>query len=297
MKHLHELLKLTRPLVGVDLETTGVNPKTSGICELALEIFAPGVAPREYRTLVNPNPMMDIPESATNIHGITNAMVEDAPTFLQLSEELGVSLTDCDFVGFNVRFDLRQLFEEFLRTTVAWNYEGARILCGYRLWQCAEGRTLTDAIRRWTNEPGDAELNVASLHEHIDGQAHNALHDVKWSSRVVAGQLNSGLLPLTLDELHMLQWPGWYDAEGKLRFNDAGVLCIGGWGEHKDKPLHMVPRSYLLGFMANPQKGFEPKVQEAARHAAKGILITRPSAPVAVEDSAGTSSSDGDSPF
>jgi DNA polymerase III epsilon subunit-like protein len=272
MKHLHEILNLTRPLVGLDLETSGVEPKTSGICELALEIFAPGVAPREYRTLVNP--LLPIPEAATKIHGITNAMVQDAPTFLQLAAELGPALVDCDFVGFNVRFDLRQLFEEFLRAAMPWNYEGARILCGYRLWQVAEGRSLSDAIRRWINVPGLTEPDAADTDNNIDGQAHNALYDVRWSTRVVASQLSSGLLPtLDIDELHQLQWPGWYDSGGKLRWNADGVLCIGGWGLHKEKPLHTVPRSYLLGFIC--AKDFEPKVQEAARLAAKGQPICK----------------------
>jgi DNA polymerase III epsilon subunit-like protein len=274
MKSLHELLNLTRPLVGIDLETTGVKPKTSGICELALQIFAPGVAPTEYRTLVNP--LLDIPASATAVHGITNEMVKDAPTFRQLAGDLACSLTDCDFVGYSVRFDLMQMFEEFQRTALDWTYEGARIIDGYRLWQCVEGRTLTDAIRRWGGDLADAQNNDQATDTHIDGKAHGALYDVKWSARVVAGQLSSGLLPLDLDELHLLQWPGWYDAQGKLRWNDKGVLCIGSWGEHKDKPIHTVPRSYLLGFMANPAKDFDPKVREAARDAAKGIPITRP---------------------
>lgn len=274
MKSLHELLNLTRPLVGVDLETTGVEPKTSGICELALQIFAPGVAPTEYRTLVNP--LLDIPDGAVGVHGITNAMVQDAPTFRQLAGDLAISLTNCDFIGYSVRFDLRQLFEEFQRTAYAWNYEGARILDGYRLWQIAEGRTLTDAIRRWGGDLADAQNNDGAPNDVIDGKAHGALYDIKWSTRVVASQLSSGLLPLDMDELHQLQWPGWYDSLGKLRWNSDGVLCVGSFGAHRDKPLHQVPHSYLLGFMANPTKGFEPKVQEACRNAAKGFPITRP---------------------
>lgn len=275
MKALHEILQLTRPLVGIDLETTGIKPKTSGICELALQIFGPGVAPTEYRTLVNP--LLPIPAGATEKHGITLEMVQDAPTFRQLAEDLASSLTGCDFVGYNVRFDLRMLFEEFHRAAVEWNYEEARIIDGYRLWQCIEGRTLTDAIRRWGGDLADAQNDVEPSDNVIDGQAHNALYDVKWSTRVVASQLSSGLLPcgLDLNELHILQWPGWFDTEGKLRWNDAGVLCIGSWGEHRDKPIHLVPRSYLLGFMANPAKDFEPKVQKAAREAAKGQPIQR----------------------
>lgn len=268
---IHEVLTLTRPLIGIDEETTGVKAKTSGIVELALEIIVPGLPVKEYRTLVNP--LMPIPASATAIHGITNADVQDAPTFKQLAQNLASGLTGCDFIGYNVRFDLEQLEEEFKRAGIAWTYEGARIIDGYRLWQLAEGRTLTDATKRWLEieQPAGPTGNaVLEANREADGGAHNALWDIKMSTRVVASQLLKTSLPRDLDTLHVMQWPGYYDHQGKLRWVKDEV-CFS-FGEHRDKPLRVVPRGYLAWVK---RSDFNDTIKLACDNALKGIFPVR----------------------
>lgn len=271
---LHDVLTLTRPLVGLDEETTGVNPRTSAICELGLEIFAPQpdgtVRVKEYRTLVNP--LLPIPKEASAIHGISNDMVRDAPTFVQLAANLYEGMNGCDFVGYNVRFDLRQLAEEFARAGYAWRYDDACVLDGLRLWQLAEGRKLTDAVDRWLGSRFEASENLELENLRDDGQAHNALWDVKMSTRVVAAQLQACTrLPRDLRQLHELCWPGWFDAEGKLKWL-KGELCFT-FGEHRDKPLRHVPQGYLRWVAG---RDFSETVKQACRNAAKGIFPTPP---------------------
>ena len=261
MKTIDQVIELNRPLIGIDLETTGVVAKTSSIVQLALEIMKPGEPTKEYKTLVNP--VQPIPPASTAIHGITNEHVKDAPTFKQLASNLYSGLRDCDFIGYNVRFDLAQLQEEFIRAGYDWNYEGARILDGYRLWQVLEDRTLASAVKRWLGREGDIVVG--------EGQAHDALWDLVWSTRVVAGQVLLGHLSVDLDELHKLQWADWYDNEGKLRWND-NKLCFS-FGQHRNVPIDQVPRQYLSGFIL--KKDFSAKVKHAAEMTLKGLTIVR----------------------
>ena len=66
------------------------------------------------RKLINPG--MPIPPSSTDIHGITDEMVKDAPTFKQAANEIKQYLENCDLGGYNSnRFDIPVLMEEFLR--------------------------------------------------------------------------------------------------------------------------------------------------------------------------------------
>jgi len=270
---IDQVLELKRPLVGIDEETTGVNPKTSGICELGLEIYVPGQPVKEYRTLVNP--LMPIPKEASEIHGITNADVAKAPTFVQLAANLFNGMQGCDFIGYNVRFDLEQIFEEFKRAGYEWSYQGARILDGYRMWQLAEGRKLSDAVDRWLGAAGSEERmleEAAPPTGERDSKAHNALWDIKQSTRIVAAQLNKcGHLPRDLDALHELQWPGYFDSQGKLRWV-KGELCFS-FGEHRNKPIRMVPKGYL-NWVAG--KDFSDEVKQACRNAMRGIFPPSP---------------------
>lgn len=255
---LDEVLQLTRPLVGVDLETTGVDVRTAGIVELALEIMVPGQPVVEYRTLINP--LLRIPEEASAIHGIRAADVADAPTFRKLAANLLAGLTGCDFAGYNVlSFDLPMLREEFTRAGLDWSYEDAAVIDGFRLWQVAEGRTLTDAVNRWC---GEAQLNPGSPAWDLgNGKAHNALWDVKAATRVAAAQLLAcEHLPRDPRALHDLCWPDRFDADGKLRWKD-GVLCFN-FGEHRNKPVASVPAGYRAWVQ---KKDFSDKVKAAMK--------------------------------
>lgn len=269
---LHEVLRLDRPLIGIDLETTGVKPETSGIVELALEIMVPGREPKEYRTLVNP--LMVIPPEATAIHHITNEMVADAPTFAQLADNLLKGLSGCDYAGYNVKFDLRQLSAEFRRAGKSWTSKGARVIDGFRLWQIAEGRTLAHAVDHWLK--GSAQVDDQAIIDELgpDG-AHTALWDIKMSTRIIAAQLRGcQSLPRDLQQLHDLCWPNedeWYDDDGKLRWNKDGQLYMS-FGKHKDEPLQRVPKSYLAYMI---KCDFSEPVKHAWREAVEGRFISK----------------------
>jgi len=259
---LNEVLRLERPIIGLDLETTGTNAQTARIVELGLEIYKPDGTVKEWRTYINPT--IPIPPGATAKHHITDAMVQDAPTFARYAAEPAFvkGLTGCDFAGYNVRFDLNILAAEFRRAGVLWSFDGARILDGLRIWQIAEPRSLSDAAKSEGIELTDA---------------HSALADVKASTRFIAARLRRHAnFPRDLDKLHAELWPGWFDTDGKLKWRD-GELCIT-FGEHRDKSLRQVPRSYLEWIL---KKDFSPLVKDTCRNALKGVYHA---APVTDED-------------
>lgn len=273
MSSLRELLEpLERPILGFDLETTGTNKKTARIVEIGLEIMAPGEPTRHWRTLVNPT--IPIPPGATKVHGITDADVADAPTFASLAPSLVRGFTGADFAGYNIRFDVEFMAAEFARARVLWSYDQARLICGHRLWQVAQPRSLEDFAKAFMTDDERAATSTG---------AHNALGDVRWATSGIAGLLwhvvkdDPSKMPAlgdgkqigksTVQVLHEVCWPDHYDADGKLRWRD-GELCIA-FGEHRDTPLRVVPEGYRTWML---KKDFGTKVKDAVRDSLKGVF-------------------------
>ena len=105
-------LQLTKPIVFIDLETTGINVSLDKIVEIALVKIMPDGTKQVKRKLVNPE--MHIPEQVTAIHGISDEMVKDAPSFKQIANEIKQFIEGADLGGYNSnRFDIPMLNEEF----------------------------------------------------------------------------------------------------------------------------------------------------------------------------------------
>ena len=69
------MLQLKRPIVFIDLETTGVSLSTDRILEIAMVKLMPDGSRQVKRKLLNPE--MPIPKESSDIHGITDEMVEN----------------------------------------------------------------------------------------------------------------------------------------------------------------------------------------------------------------------------
>ena len=103
-------LELDRPLVVFDIESTGVNPRQDRIIELAaVKLYPDG---REETKTWLLNPTVKIPPETTAIHGITDDIVKDCPTFSEKADEIYSYFDGCDLSGFNAdRFDIPCLEE------------------------------------------------------------------------------------------------------------------------------------------------------------------------------------------
>ena len=96
----------------LDTETTGLSPNGGGkICEIAVSISQNGRMVEEFSTLINPGIPMS-PEVIA-IHGITNEMVKEAPTFEQILPRLLGLFDGCVLVAHNADFDMSFLQAEF----------------------------------------------------------------------------------------------------------------------------------------------------------------------------------------
>ncbi|WP_018627400.1 3'-5' exonuclease [Niabella aurantiaca] len=162
------MLQLTKPLAFIDLETTGVNLGSDRIVEIAIVKILPDGTRNVKRKLINPE--MPIPKANTEIHGITDEMVKDAPTFAQVAQELKQVLDGCDLAGYNSnRFDVPLLVEEFLRAGVDFDMRGRRLVDVQNIFHKMEQRTLSAAYRfyceKTLEDAHSAEADASATHE------------------------------------------------------------------------------------------------------------------------------------
>src|SRR5205823_13512608 len=92
---------LKRPLVFVDLETTGVNVGSDRIVEIALLKIHPPDAGRKESKRFLINPTIPIPAASTKVHHITDEDVKDMPAFAQVANDIYSFIGGCDLAGYN----------------------------------------------------------------------------------------------------------------------------------------------------------------------------------------------------
>lgn len=144
-------LQLQRPIAFIDLETTGINISSDKIVEIAIVKIAADGTKQVKRKLVNPQ--MPIPKSASDIHGITDEMVKDAPVFKAVANEIKQFLENCDLGGYNSnRFDIPMLIEEFMRAGLQFSTEGRKFVDVQKIFHLMEQRTLSAAYKFYCNK-------------------------------------------------------------------------------------------------------------------------------------------------
>ncbi len=94
------------PVAVIDFETTGLTAGADRVIEVSVVRVDPGREPRlVLDTLVNPHR----PVAATEIHGITDDDVKNAPSFQDVAGELLAALDGCVVAAYNVYFDIKFL--------------------------------------------------------------------------------------------------------------------------------------------------------------------------------------------
>ena len=162
------MLQLNKPIAFIDLETTGINLGTDRILEIAIvKILADGTKSIK-RKLINPG--IPIPKASSDVHGITDEMVKDAPSFKMVAQEFKQILDGCDFAGYNSnRFDIPMLMEEFLRAGVEFDMRNRRLLDVQNIFHKMEPRTLSAAYRYYCNKTLEgahgAEVDASATYE------------------------------------------------------------------------------------------------------------------------------------
>ena len=166
-------LKLYKPFCVFDLETTGINVSKDRIVEICILKVNPD-ASRESKTwLVNPE--MPIPKESTEVHGITDEKVKNAPTFKEIAPKILEMIAGSDLGGFNSnRFDVPLLAEELLRAGLDFDLSKFKLVDAQTIYHKMEPRNLTAAYQLYCKKDLEnahsAEADVLATFEVLDAQ-------------------------------------------------------------------------------------------------------------------------------
>jgi len=166
-------LSLERPICFIDLETTGINVSTDRIVEIAVVKIGLDGTKQVKRRLVNPE--MPIPKGSSDVHGISDEMVKDAPTFKELANEIKQFIEGSDIGGYNSnRFDVPMLNEEFLRAGITVDIENRKLLDVQKVFHMMEQRTLSAAYQFYCHktlqDAHTAEADATATWEILEAQ-------------------------------------------------------------------------------------------------------------------------------
>ena len=221
-------LNLRKPLVVLDLETTGVSIASDRIVEFSALKVSPGGA-EEWLTL-RLNPGIPISPEATRVHGITDADLANEPHFKDVAKRIAAFLEGCDLAGFNsMKFDIPILCEEFLRVNVDFNPARHRYVDVQVIFHKKEQRTLSAAYKFYC----DRDLE----------NAHSSKADTAATYEILKAQLDRYPdLENDIDRLSSFSaFNNNADLAGRIVFNEQGQEVFN-FGKHKGKPVEQVFR-------------------------------------------------------
>ena len=235
-------LNLNRPLVFMDLETTGIRVATDRIVELCLLRVNPDGSTKIKTLRINPG--IPIPAEATEIHHITDDDVKDCPAFARVARDLSEFMENCDIAGYNSNhFDIPLIMEEFLRAGVDFDLKGRRFVDIQNIFHKMEPRNLTAAYKFYCN----SELE----------KAHSAEADTIATYEILKAQLDRYLDSEIKDRKGNLSKPVVNDVKAlsDFSFNSRNADLIGhivynekdvevfNFGKHKGKAVTDVFRT------------------------------------------------------
>lgn len=215
---------LTRPIITFDLETTGVSTSESRIVQIAAIKRNIDGTTETKNVLINPT--IPIPKEATEVHGITDEIVKDAPAFSRVAVKLKEWFKDCDISGFNSdSYDIPLISAEFDRlglVFIDWDVNFVDVLSLYRKLY---PNKLTDIYKRLFGVDFD--------------NAHDALSDVIATdavcSEIIKLNFENDVTPKEIDDLIQGARKR-FDIAGKIYINENGIHCWS-FGKNIDKPI------------------------------------------------------------
>lgn len=216
-------LKLKKPIVFFDLETTGTSVINDRIVQISyIKVMPSG---QEFERNYYVNPEMHIPEESSAVHHIYDEDVADKPTFKQLAQTLANDFLGCDFGGFNSnRFDVPLLVEEMLRAGVNFDITKCKFIDVQNIFHKKEQRTLSAAY-------------LFYCHKNLD-DAHSADADTRATYEVLKAQLDKYPdLENDVEFLHKFsQMNRNVDPMGCFVYNDKNVACFN-FGKYKGRGI------------------------------------------------------------
>ncbi len=222
-------LQLKKPIVFLDLETTGVNVGADRIVEIALlKVYPNGNKDSKCMRI---NPTIPIPLEASKIHGIYDKDISECPTFQDAAKDINAFLGGSDLAGYNSnKFDIPLLIEEFTRVGIHFDLNDRKLIDVQNIFHKMEQRTLAAAYKFYC----DKDL--------ID--AHTAEADTTATYEVLLSQLDKYESPKN-DVDFLAQFSTvtrTVDLAGRIVFNEKGEEVFN-FGKYKGRLVKEVFKS------------------------------------------------------
>lgn len=220
-------LKLQKPIVFFDLETTGVNAIHDRIVEISyIKVFPDG---NEESKTLRINPERHIPEQSSAIHGIYDEDVKDSPTFKQVARDIAAIFVNSDIAGFNSNyFDVPMLVEEMLRAGIDFDITKCRLIDVQNIYHKLEQRTLSAAYKFYCGK---------NLED-----AHSAQADTRATYEVLKAQLDKYPDKLNNDVQFLSSFSKMndnVDFAGRIIYNDKHIPVFN-FGKYKGQSVEDV---------------------------------------------------------
>jgi DNA polymerase-3 subunit epsilon len=223
-------MKINKPIVFFDLETTGLSTASDRIVEIYMLKKNPDGTEDEFYSRFNPYPV-PVGKEAEEMHGLSLEVLQNEPSFSEKSKEILEFLSGSDIGGYNIiNFDLPFLTEELIRSGTIYSFRSHRIFDSWKIWTMSEQRNLKGAVKRFTGEE-------------LEG-AHQAKNDVIATAKIFESQLNVfGHLYDDIDQLAEItsELKDKLDLTGKFRITENKEIVLT-FGKHKDKTVQQIYR-------------------------------------------------------
>lgn len=248
---------LSRPLVVLDLETTGTWIEKDRIIEIGMIRSLPDGSSRTYERLINPG--IPIPKRVTEITGISNEDVRGAPSFRTVASEVIAFLDQADLGGFNLeRFDLPVLSRELADAGQTLDLKNRVIYDAQKIYHLHEKRDLTAAYMFYCHK----ELI----------KAHSALSDSEATLGILAAQVQKyGQGSDQIEILRDFEYEkhhDFYDAGRKFRWwNGELYMMFGKYARKALRHIAKTDRNYLEWILA---QDFSDEVKTLIQGALRG---------------------------
>ena len=167
-----------------DTETTGLDRYA--------EIVEIGVVDAAGQTVLDSlvRPKRRIPADATSVHGITNEMVLDVPTWPEVWPQVKRLFADRRVGIFNADFDLRMMRQSHERHALSWEALGGRAFCVMKMYARYYGELLGIGNMKWQSlQRAGQQCGIALPN------SHRAVDDARLTSAVFRHMAGSGDSP------------------------------------------------------------------------------------------------------
>jgi DNA polymerase III subunit epsilon len=251
-------MKLTTPLVILDLETTGTWIEKDRIIEVGMIRVEPEGTREIFEQRVNPG--MPIPPEVSVVTGIKDEDVKDAPYFRDIASKVLAFLGNADVAGFNVeRFDLPLLAREFSEAGISFDWTRRKVYDAQKVYHLHEKRDLTAAYAFYCKK------------ELID--AHSAIADSEATLEVLTSQLakyGQGDDHIeALQAFNYKQRSEFFDSQRKFRWWNGELYMMFGKYARKEslKTIAQRDRKYLEWILT---QNFSDEVRDLVEGALEG---------------------------